>query len=261
MKKIIMIIIYLLIGVMILTIGGETVSGETVEMIRIELHTQPEDREQRVSGVESIRFNIYDLTNWRHERPTLNREQLADDLLTKYSKRADLQKFLQAEKMPKINPTELVPDEQGVVYYDLLKEQNQQAATYLVVAGGETGKDIFAPVLIVLPYIDDFTGVEADHLFVEAKYYQEDQPIPIDEPEPAPDPDDPTPIRKEPIMPDTVNGKTTPKVRQTTIAKPFGSSTKNYPQTNELIKNYVPIGLMFIVAGFIGCLKLQKTKK
>lgn len=238
MKKLFLLILVLLLG---FHTFGVTAKGAE-ETIDLWIHTWSEDG-KKVEGTEELAFDVYDLTEWRTKRGGDEKED-KEFLLNTYSTKEELQAFVKEEQLVKLNQTPYLVDGSGNVAFEVPRYQGEQDAAYLILADGETGKFNMLPIILYFPQIHPETQEEAQRLLIYGKYQDTTKgPIPPEE--------------SSDSEPSSDSGSDSGR---SGIEKRFPSSGKEYPSTNDLVRDYTVLGLILMSIGFIG-IKIIKRKK
>lgn len=222
--------------------GEEKNEEQGNELVELWIHTWGEDG-KRVEGTEQLTFDVYDLTSWREEHGG-DEKEAKEFLLNTYATKEKMAEFVQEKQLVKWNQEELGVDGSGNVSFDVPRYSDGKDAAYLILAGGETGKFHMLPVVLYLPQKHPETEEEAKRLLIYGKY--KDISIP-------------------PISSSTPPTETEEEYTYSEGPRPSGfdgssTSGKNYPSTNDLIRNYTVLGGLLIFIGLLGIKKIQKKK-
>lgn len=211
-------------------------------LVELWIHTWGEDG-KRVEGTEKLTFDVYDLTSWRDEHGG-DEKEAKEFLLNTYSTKEKMAEFIQEEQLVKWNQEELGVDGSGNVSFDVPRYSGDKDAAYLILASGETGKYHMLPTVLYLPQKHPETEEEAKRLLIYGKYKDISTP-PISSSTPPTETEESSSDRLTPT-PSNLDGSST--------------SGKNYPSTNDLIRNYTVLGVLLIFIGLLGFKKIQKKK-
>lgn len=236
MKKLFLLILVLLLGTY--QFGVSVVAAE--ENVDLWIHTWSEDG-VKVEGTEQLAFDVYDLSKWRAEHGGDEKED-KEKLMNTYSTKEELLSFVEKEQLVKVNQEQYIVDGSGNVSFEVPRYQEGKDAAYLILASGETGKYHMLPIILYLPQKHPETDDEAQRLLIYAKY--QDTTEEIVPPEDTKEPE--------------VNSES--EIEKIGNEKSFPSSSKEYPSTNDLIRDYSVLGTVLMIIGFIG-LKTIKRKK
>lgn len=219
---------------------GVTATGAE-EKIDLWIHTWSEEK-KKIEGTEELRFDVYDLTEWREKRNGDEKED-KEFILNSYPSKEKLLNFVEQEQLRKVNETPYEVDGNGNVSFDVPRYQSGKDAAYLILSDGETGPHHMLPIIIYLPQLYPETKEEASRLLIYGKF-KDTTKEPTQPSEPTP-PDEPkTPDEPEYRGPEKSNT----------------STGKQYPSTNDLVRNYMGVGLLLILLGLLGFKKIQKKK-
>lgn len=150
--------------------------------------------------------------------------------------------FIQEEQFVKWNQEELGVDGGGNVSFDVPRLSGEKDAAYLILASGETGKYHMLPIILYLPQKHPETEEEAKRLLIYGKYKDVSTP---------------------PISSSTLPTETEERSSERSAPSNLDGSNasgKNYPSTNDLIRNYTVLGALLIFIGLLGFKKIQKKK-
>lgn len=210
------------------------------EQVELWIHTWGEDG-KKVEGTEKLTFDVYDLTTWRENHG----EDEKDDkefLLNTYSTKEKMAEFVQEEQLKKWNENELGVDGSGNVSFDVPRYRNGKDAAYMILASGETGNFHMLPIVIYLPQTHPEINEEAQRLLIYGKYQDVSKP----------------PIATSSSESEEDSSKE--RIPSTPEASDRSSTGKNFPSTNDLIRNFTILGLLLILIGILGFKKIQKKK-
>lgn len=219
--------------------------------VEVQIDTRPNGK--LYEGTESLILEVYDLTEWRVTRASDEKSD-KEYILNTYPTKEKRLAFVQQEQLPKVTEAPLLLDGEGKVSFSIPRFQNARDAAYLVLSAGETGKYQMLPIVIYLPQIDTVTNQEGQSLLINCKYdeltpTEPTKPITPSEPEP-PISDSSEPKKQWPVTPGTPNDGSPDDY----------ISGKEFPSTNELIRNYCILGLLLMFVGFIGLNRKQGGK-
>ncbi|MGM0337049.1 pilin N-terminal domain-containing protein [Enterococcus sp. AZ007] len=235
MKKIFLLFLVLLLG----TCSLGSIARATEKQVDLWIHTWSEDG-KKIEGTEQLDFDVYDLTKWRTNRKG-DEKQDKEFLLNTYSTKEELQSFVKQEQLVKLNQTPYPADGSGNVSFSVPRYHEEQDAAYLILANGETGKYHMLPIILYLPQTHPETKDEAQRLLIYGKYQDITQ-----EPEKS----------EESTVPEPENTLKNPGME-----KGLSSSSKAYPATNDLVRDYTVLGLILMSIGFIGFKTIKERKK
>ena len=223
--------------------------------MEVQVNTRPNGK--IVEGAESIALDVYDLTEWR-EKSGSDEKNDKQHILDTYKTKEERLKFVQQEQLRKLNETSYLIDDQGIASFTLPRFQNEKDAAYLVLSVGETGESTMLPIVIYLPQYDALTKQEGLSLLFNCKYDVPMTPTPpTTEPpssEPPPSSSDEPPLPSEPIDNSWPRDDEYPN-------QPDYWDNKQFPSTNELIRNYCLVGLLLMIVGIVGLNRKQGGKK
>jgi hypothetical protein len=209
-------------------------------LVELWIHTWGEDG-KRVDGTEKLTLDVYDLTSWREEHGG-DEKEAKEFLLNTYSTKEKMAEFIQEEQFVKWNQEELGVDGGGNVSFDVPRLSGEKDAAYLILASGETGKYHMLPIILYLPQKHPETEEEAKRLLIYGKYKDVSTP---------------------PISSSTLPTETEERSSERSAPSNLDGSNasgKNYPSTNDLIRNYTVLGALLIFIGLLGFKKIQKKK-
>ncbi|WP_413537714.1 hypothetical protein [Enterococcus malodoratus] len=211
------------------------------EQVELWIHTRAQDG-TKVEGTDQLELDVYDLTDWR-EKQRGDEKGDKEFIVDTYTTREKLKSFVEQEQLTKCNQELLKVDGSGNVSFDVARYSGGKDAAYLILASGETGNYHMSPIIIYLPQKHPETNEEAQRLLIYAKY-KDMTPIP------------------SPSIDSTSKTEETSKERQLSALGPQSTgSKKEYPSTNDLIRNYTFLGIILIMIGFIGYKLTNKRKK
>ncbi|MGL9748705.1 pilin N-terminal domain-containing protein [Enterococcus sp. DIV0170] len=240
MGKRISFIFCLLLGICCFGMMGFAADGQE-EQVELWIHTWSEDG-KKVEGTDKLFFDVYDLTAWREEHGGDEKED-KEHLLNTYATKEAMENFVKEEQLEKWNQSELGVDGSGNVSFDVPRFSNGKDAAYLILASGETGSYHMLPIVLYLPQKHPEIDEEAKRLLIYGKYQDISTPSP------------------------TTTTSTTESKEDTPSDSPRSSTLsgsdrtgKNYPSTNDLVRNFTVLGLLLVVIGLLGFKKIQKKK-
>lgn len=222
--------------------SNEKVDEQSSELVELWIHTWGEDG-KKVEGTEKLTFDVYDLTEWRKDHGG-DEKDAKEFLLNTYSTKEKMDEFIQEKQLTKWNQKELAVDGSGNVSFDVPRYNAGKDAAYLILAKGETGKYHMLPIVLYLPQIHPEIEEEAQRLLIYGKYQDVSKPPPTTSSEPEVESSYSEELIRE-----------TPEAYDRTP-----SSAKNFPSTNDLIRNFTVLGLILILIGLLGFKKIQKKK-
>lgn len=231
MKKIFLILV-LILGIFV---TGVTSFAEG-NQIEVQIVTRPDGK--RHEGTDSLVFEVYDLTEWR-DKQVGGEKNDKEFILNTCKTKEKLASFIKSEQLEKYNQEGYRVDDQGNANISLPRYQKDRDAAYLILATGVIGKYQMVPIVVYLPQLDGQTKEEISQLTINCKFDEISKNISTD----SSIPDDSRPRKDKP---------------KKVVTQPVGErSLKSYPvkvfpSTNELLRNYCNLGLLFVVVGFVG---------
>lgn len=244
MKKMI-----LLLGLILRICSWGVTAFAEESQVNVQIDTRPNG--ELYEGTESVILEVYDLTEWRMTRASDEKKD-KEYILNTYPTKEKRWAFVQQEQLRKVMEAPLLLDGEGKVSFNIPRYQDTRDAAYLVLSTGETGKYQMLPIVIYLPQIDTVTNQEEQRLLINCKYDEltPTEPTTPSEPEP-PISDSSEPKNQGPVTPGTPNDGGSDSY----------FSGKEFPSTNEVIRNYCISGLLLMFVGFIGLNRKQGGKK
>lgn len=227
--------------------SSELSNEQVNESIELWIHTWVD--EKKVEGTENLQFDVYDLTQWREKRGGDEKED-QEYLMDTYPTKESRLEFVQDEKLRKINQESYKVDGSGNVSFEV--PRLSEKAAYLILASGETGNHIMLPIVLYLPKTHPETQDEATRFLINGKYLDTSKP-----------PTPPTTTSSTPPTSETIEPgeDSSNSLVPSTIGGSSRSSTgKNFPSTNDLVRNFTVLGLLLILIGLLGIKKIQKKK-
>lgn len=248
MKKMILLLI-LIIGLS--STGGTAFAEES----QVEVQVNTRDEKGYIhEGTENIKLSIYDLTDWRFKR-TSDEKKDKEYILNTYSTKDKLTEFVKDEQLKKISETSFVLDEKGSLKINLPRYQNERDAAYLILSMGETGKYQMLPIIVYLPQILTNSKEESFFLVYNSKYLE------IMSTESSTTQTEST----EQSITNSLESKKNLSLIAGTSNNREGEqnhfSEKDFPATNELIRNFYFLGILLMIFGLVGLVKNSKGKK
>ncbi|GCF94725.1 hypothetical protein NRIC_26160 [Enterococcus florum] len=221
-------------GLILLVINGLFVlPAYAVEQNPVEVQIDTKKEGKLVPGTENVDFAVYDLSNWRHTNDRTEKEAmgfLMDEQVTKEK----MQEFVAAEQLQVVHESIRV-DREGKAVFTVERYQNKKDAAYLVLAKNETSDQLLLPIVIYLPqyYLD--TENESNQLLIYGKYADKEVPQEPKKEEP--------PTRTEVVQ------------KTTELTQGLPSSSKSYPQTNDVATNGIVLGGLVLLLAAMGLIK------
>lgn len=218
--------------------SDEKMDEQTSEVVELWIHTWV--NEKKVEGTENLQFDVYDLTQWREQRGGDEKED-QEFLMNTYPTEESMKSFVEEEKLVKINQEPHKVDGSGNVLFDVPRYQAGKDAAYLILSDGETGNQKMLPIVLYLPKTHPESDEEAVRLLINGKYLDTSKP----------------PITSSSSEPEEESSQGQTPVP---VGSDRSSTGKNYPSTNDLIRNFTILGLLLILIGLLGFKKIQKKK-